>query len=229
MKTHQIVLWHIKQVQWAVWLSQASLTGLRPGDWQNLREDFWEFITVPRWWTGMIMLPSGKTQEEYLEKLSNEAIGEIQKWLRSDLLRYSAHDSVVLGTGIKPKQIEFNFTAFGIDSYFQVLMQAGDPITDARLSLGFHLVGGVITPSSIRSCPQCEQLFVRERKLREDISNHYCSTRCARNAAAQAYRTREGAKLKASERDRSHRRYVSQTRRTVGPNVKVKRRPRPSK
>ena len=59
MKAPEYVAWHIKQVQWAVRLSQTDLTALRVGDWQNLREELWEFIRGPAWWTGMIVLPSG--------------------------------------------------------------------------------------------------------------------------------------------------------------------------
>jgi hypothetical protein len=230
MKTPEYVAWHIKQVQWAVRLSQTDLTALRVGDWQNLKEELWEFITGPARWTGMMVLPSGRSKEDYLDELSSGTMAEIQKSLKGDLLRYSADDKQNgFGLTLRPRSIEFDFVAFGRDAYYTMLLQAGDAVTDARLSLGFHLVGGVISPSSIRSCPQCVRLFVRERKLREDISNHYCSTRCARNAAAQAYRNRQGEKLKASERDRSHQRYVNHAQQTVGPNVKVKRRARASK
>ena len=230
MKAPEYVTWHIKQVQWAVRLSQTNLTALRVGDWQNLREELWEFIKGPAWWTGMMVLPSGRSKEDYLGKLSSDAIEEIQKSLKGDLLRYSGGDKQNgFSLRLKPRSIEFDFVAFGPDVYYVMLLQAGDAVTDARLSLGFHLVGSVISPSSIRSCPQCAQLFVRERKLRDDVSNHYCSTRCARNAAAHAWRKRQDEKLKATERERGHKRYVDKVHReNPGKKFKIPRRARKS-
>src|SRR5215510_9386605 len=38
----------IKNLEWAIWFSQADLSSLREGDWINLKEDLYDFIDVDR-------------------------------------------------------------------------------------------------------------------------------------------------------------------------------------
>jgi hypothetical protein len=86
------------------------------------------------------------------------------------------------------------------------------------------LVASGITPSQLKSCPECQSIFLLERKPRPDKQFH-CSTRCAQLAATIRYRKKKEAELKEKERERSHNRYVAKQRRKH-PHAKIPRRPR---
>ena len=97
------------------------------------------------------------------------------------------------------------------------------PLAVARLLL--YLLAASIEKNQIRTCPECEKIFLVRRRPRPDKTYH-CSNRCAQRYASKEYRKRNKDELGVEERERSHRRHVEKQRRKYGPKVKVERRPR---
>jgi len=108
--------------------------------------------------------------------------------------------------------------------YYQ-LMGITDLAPTVRIALGCHLVGAKITQSNIRICPDCNSLFLIERKPRADKIFH-CSIQCGRNAATRRYREKNKVELRAQEQERNHQRYSKKKKRQPGmKNVKIARHP----
>lgn len=218
---------HIKQLKFAVSLSQRDLTQLRDGDWQNLREDLYDFVnpTVGQRLQEVFLPPDIK--ERFIKMLTVSAIAAIQKQLAADFQRYAYKGDGSCQVSVRPSQFEIDFVAFGPDGAFYQLTQVRDPVVSARLALGYHLIGAVISPNFIRSCPKCSQMFIMEKKPRADVANHFCSPKCARNAATTAYRERKRDEIRRKEKQRSRNRYEKRVRNKPGmARVKIPRRPR---
>lgn len=225
MKRAEVQKEHIKQLKCAVRLSQVDLARLREGDWQNLREELYEFMNpiVAQRLQEVFLPPDTKEQLS----LSTDTVAAIQKQIAADLQQYAYNGNNSCAVTLRPKQLDIDFVAFGPDIVFYQIVQTTDPVASARLALGLHLVGAVISPAYIRSCPECSRLFVMERKPRLDVANYFCSIRCSRNAATKRYRERHRELIKEREKQRSRKRYEKRIRSQAGKaNVKVARRPR---
>jgi hypothetical protein len=218
---------HIKQLKFAVSLCQRDLTQLREGDWQNLREELYDFenLVVGQRLQEVFLPPNLK--EQFFTTVTRDTVAAIQKHLAADFQRYAYKANAPSHVSVRASQIENDFVAFGPDVAFHQLIHARDPIVSARLALGYHLVGALISPSFIRSCPQCSLMFVMERKPSADVANYFCSIKCSRNAATKAYRGRMRNELRRKEKQRSRNRYEKRSRSKPGmAKVKISRRPR---
>ena len=218
---------HIKQLKWAVSLSRRDLGQMRAGDWQNLREELDQFVNpVVGQHLQSVFLPPD-TREQFIKSLSIETVAAIQKKIAADLQQYAYNGDNARTVTVRPKQLDIDFVAFGPDVAFYQMIQTRDPVASARLALGLHLVGAVISPAYIRSCPECSGLFVMERKPRADVANHFCSIRCSRNAATGRYRKKQKEEIRKKERQRSRNRYEKRIKSQPGKaKVKIARRPR---
>src|SRR5690242_20438282 len=62
---------YIKDIEWAILLSQRNLSELREGDWLNLREELYEFLQAQ------------EDRKSFFEKATRETIGKIQQELKT--------------------------------------------------------------------------------------------------------------------------------------------------
>jgi predicted RNA-binding Zn ribbon-like protein len=75
------------------------------------------------------------------------------------------------------------------------------PMEAAKLSFVLHFYGSGLTADRIRKCPleSCGNIFVLKSYARED-REHFCSIKCARNAATRRYRKKGKKKQKSRSR-----------------------------
>lgn len=226
---------NIKKLEWAIWLSQqVDLGSLSEGDWLNIKEGLHDFIYFtgvgrigprPRITGSFSKEMRLASRKNFRKKVKPHVVVEIQQFFR-DILRSFAQTKGIYQQYIPIRDAELLLTGFrSSQSPFVGMVFTDDVKAAASLTLGFHLVSAGITLDQIRTCPECQRIFLIKRKPRSDMTFH-CSNQCARLAATWRYRERKEKKLKTKERERSRRRYVEKQKQKYGAKVKVARRPR---
>jgi hypothetical protein len=246
---------HITKVAWAIELAQKDLEQLTDGDWLNLKNELFDFLTAEIEWSFGVNA----------KRLRNEdivALGQLITEARTDLNDVDRYDidkmiveeedqlkAIALADqdrngwnhlvtvenmrGIREHLREMldwvqteDYSSF-IDFEFPPPQDDWLPCTvGARFRL--YLIAAGVDKSQIRSCPECKRVFLAKIKPQSE-KVYYCTHRCAQIVASRAYRERNKNKLKPRERERKRRRYVEEQRRKHGPNVKVERKPRQRK
>ena len=237
MKKSSVEVEHMERLQWVVLLSQMDLNALREGDRMNLKEELYEFI----YGKGFLNVPGGGIQRtvtyqddrfrvtrlsekaSFVKKISPQFVREVQAFIKRCLLSIAnSQDNYPLSIEFPLEKGLLSVSANDSSQPFSISWTSGFKLA-ANVAFLIHLAGSGVTKDMIRTCPQCQGLFILKRKPRRD-RNFYCSPRCSRNAATIAYRTRKKAELMDKERKRSKRRYLDKQRRKYGPNVKVAKR-----
>jgi hypothetical protein len=247
---------HIKNLEWAIWFCQENLSALREGDWINLKEDLYEFIEYGQNTAAVLKAifpdrgnPGGELKGEFCKTTTEKEIAKVQRGLKRRLsgFAYSKGEQEVavlrklryLDTACVPTQLlpitsgAIQLQGFRPNEPFSQSISFGPkPNLQIKVDLALfrHLVSSGILRGQLRNCPECGRIFLLKRKPRSD-QTFQCSLRCSRNAASRRYRQRltkeQGQEVKAQERERSHRRYVTkQQKKFPGSKVKVQRRPR---
>jgi len=64
----------IKNLEWAIWFSQADVSSLRAGDWINLKEDLYDFIDIDRVKTAqnIVAMFSQTKPEDYIAEVKKD-------------------------------------------------------------------------------------------------------------------------------------------------------------
>lgn len=215
----------MQKLEWAIWFSQVPFDSLREGDWVNLRQDLYEFVSgAPDVASSLKSVTAGLgTWTEDREKLlSSENISTAQaslkKWFQSlaENRVFSMRPSVKMaGMMIRP---------VGASGY-TIEMSPYQWQDRLYWALGHHLQLSRIIPGQIRICPECGRVFLRRKKPPTGVVIH-CRHGCAQLAATRRYRDKKREQLKQKERERSRRRHVEKQRRRHGAKVKVDQRPR---
>jgi len=241
---------HIKHLEWAVLLSRTNLDECKPGDWLNIIDGLYDFIywareglEVEKWRKpggeiahGRYKIRDGELifppipKKTFLELVTKDVLINLRDSFRTQF------ESL---TSDIPPSVDI-WRASGFTIWIQVIKPSGtfvrfispevskrkgDVLSVAQYTLGNHLVESGIAVDQIRTCPECQGLFLLNMRPRKD-RNFYCSMRCSRNAATRAYRKRKKEQLKERERERSRRRYVKKQKKNYGPKVKVGTKPR---
>jgi len=256
---------HIKKVEWAIQVCQSDLNNLRDGDWLNLKEELYEFLTEEIEWSfglrlqnlnnydvvqlGILIVLSvdpslkpSQIKKEDLDQVMALANKDRRLWNRTLRIENAQIINGVLWSMIKSIQSDDypNFIHFNprIDSPMLtwnrsmndrptnirdlITGSTGRPflfrytlagIASRRLKL--YLIATGLEKSQIQTCPECSRVFVVKRKPRPDVT-HHCSKTCAQLAATRRYRGKNKAKVKAGDRDRSHRRYQQRVKQQPG-------------
>jgi hypothetical protein len=208
---------HIKNLEWAIWFCQVDLSGLRGGDWINLKEDLYDFVDIDRAKAASslsLMFPATKYEDyesevkkEFCDKTTETDIvkiqGELKKRLlgfayskgenETELLRRVGHRGVISTV----QDIPITNGKIGVqgfkpnEPFLQILSFGHQPNLQAKVDLALfrRLVFSGILRSQLRICPECERIFLIRRKPRTDMT-FQCSIRCSRNAATRRYRER---------------------------------------
>src|SRR5262245_23647567 len=225
----------IKNLEWAIWFSQVDLSGLRAGDWINLKEDLYDFINTNRvqdieFLAGLPKDYIAEQKKDFCDSTTETDIVAIQGELKKRLFGFAYPKG-------KPQVLHTtNCTvivgALTPNEPFQRDLSFGRQNLQAKVDFAlFHrLVSSGILRSQLRTCPECGRIFLIHRKPRTDMT-FQCSIRCSRNAATRRYRERlekqNSEEVRSKERERSRRRYVTrQQKRFPGRKVKVQRRSR---
>src|SRR5262245_37956031 len=222
----------VKKLECAMWLSQLDLQELRQGDWMNLAGELRDFVEGSG---GLTDLDEATANVYGLESLQKR-IGSVQAGLKDHFEKLASMGTFhVMRAGQSPTRKKLSAISFLIDGRIQVEAFEGEPYrlltktntitTQAGAALVSYLVSSGIVAGQIRKCPTCGRIFLLKRKPRGDVLFH-CSLKCSRLAATRRYREKKVDELKAKERERSHRRYVTKQRQKYGPKVRVERRPR---
>lgn len=214
---------YMKQLEWAIRLSQVNLNSLRQGDWLNLREELHDFAYDEP-------IPSDYRRETFLEKASPKSLGEIQRELKSRfdqcVKMYSQWEKTGLSTGvfgIRPfdvTQAKVHLTAWTPDLAFHLTLRSEDLKTDVLLKVAATFAASGVTITQIRQCPnaECGRFFLLRMKPRSD-RNFHCSHRCAVLAATRKYRKNKRNELRANDRSR----YAKKQRAKFGARTRVGR------
>jgi hypothetical protein len=247
---------HLQRIGWVITFTQADLSEMKKREWIKCKEQLYVFFTEEIHWTfglntkmlnndDIVALgnlisqatPSDDNDlvmdEDCTDQVLALATNDRATWLNALRIEDGRHiqegvlrflQSVQSGDDDHDSFVHFDIyelTRAWSDSPDRL----GDlaPLAAARLLLYFIAAG--VDKSQIQTCPECSTVFLATRQPTADRVNH-CSSRCAQKYASKEYRKRQGDKLRAKERERSHRRHVAKQRRKLGPNVKVARRPR---
>jgi len=229
----------IKNLEWAIWFSQVDLSGLRVGDWINLKEDLYDFIhtnTVLDIEFLAVVFPATKPEDhiaehkkDFCDSTTETDIVAIQGELKKRLFGFAYPKG-------KPQVLRTTNCMIVVGALtpnepFRQDLSFGRQNLQAKVDFALfrRLVSSGILRSQLRTCPECGRIFLIHRKPRTDMT-FQCSIRCSRNAATRRYRERlakqNPERVRDEERERSHRRYVAKQRRKLGAKTKVSRRPR---
>jgi hypothetical protein len=202
---------HLKRLEWAIRFSQTELDAFREGDWLNLKEEFWEFLygmnlwaldfnskkgdpkstsgevadALPRWEEDFL---DRQIKEAFMEETDHALLREIQASMRRILggLAANTEKGKSIIQWIPIREADFIISAQGPSQPFSGVFSIDDCMKSSQATLGLHLIGSRVAGDQIRSCPECQRIFLAKRKPRADKTFH-CSLRCARLAATRRY------------------------------------------
>ena len=204
----------IKKLEWAISISQAKLEEFRPGDWLNVREDFYRFV-----------YGDGRDRSKAkFEKLTPEEIQTIQQHFKE------CFDFIAGGNLATSLRIDSGLDyQLLVTDPMQPIMQriiVDDCALAAQLWLLSLLTTSRLCAAQIRKCPECKTVFLLRRKPQVN-KNYHCSHKCAVTAANRAYRLRQDEAMKQNKREQAHDSYKRKVRGRPGlAKVKIERRPR---
>ncbi len=225
---------HIKMLKWAIWLCQAKLESLRDGDWINLKQDLNDFVYSGSFHRDQV---GKKNHGGWLDKIpSKETVADLQVRLRESFQEIVRADSgrsgtfgSIFGPGT-PIQLPLKGVQYLVgwpDLPFRHAFQEDHPKDRLHNALTNHFVWSGVTGSQVRTCPECNRIFLMDRKPRQD-KKFYCSLRCSRLAATHRFRETHKEELKLKEQERSRLRYEEKVRQKY-PKAKVAGRARKAK
>jgi hypothetical protein len=251
MQPHPLRGNHIKHAIWAIDLVQTDLTKLSEGDWLNLKQQFFDFLTAEIEWSfGLNVKALHNEDVVKLGQLIGVANTKLDAIMRDRIHKYVADEkdqekALALDAQNRKKwnrlltpedanRFQTNLREMlhwlRTEKYDHLIDFEFVPVDDwlseiacARLQL--YLVASGIDKSQLRECPECKRLFLKQTRP-EANKTYYCTHRCAQVVASRAYRERNQSVLRPTERERKRRSYVEKQRRIYGPNVRVQRRPR---
>ena len=241
----------LEMAELAIDCAQVDLNALRDGEWLTLKEKLFDFFTDEIEWllatrskpltndqiiklgrliaearpaddndnvinadcVEPLLALAGKHSAEWQETLTREHGTYIQEGFRQFLEAAQTEEfSDIIELDLQELAHSWHDSAIDFA-----------PLAATRLQL-FLLAAG-LQKDQIRTCPECQKIFLVRRRPRADKKYH-CSNRCAQQYASREYRKRTKEELRSKERERSRQRYVAKQRRKLGPNVKVERKPR---
>jgi hypothetical protein len=202
----------LEKLKWAIRLAQEDGQTFRERDWIKNKEDLIDFVRDSG--TPLAITGSGWSNPKTVRKW----VAAIQTGLREHFAKLAQASAVkaverrlqptLEDVGIKfPVHGSFTVGAFTGGPY-RLLVKTDRHETQVYSALASYLVSSGIVAGQIRRCVTCSRLFLQERKPRSDVKNFHCSQKCAGATASKNYRKRHADKLKANERDRSHKRYA---------------------
>src|SRR5262249_52499046 len=129
---------YIKQLEWAISLSQRNLLELREGDWLNLREELYEFLQPQ------------EDKNSFFEKATREAIEKIQRELKTRFDQCAdnyagweksrSSEAVLAISPLDASRIKFHLMAYPPDFLFRQTIQCEDLKTAVLLELNNILI-----------------------------------------------------------------------------------------
>src|SRR5262245_4159546 len=161
MTEAQIRAGYIKDLEWAILVSQKRLQGLREGDWLNLREELYEFAYHP---------PPGAAEDHqkksFFEKATRESIEAIQRELKTRFEQCAANyagwekrrvsDAVLAISPFDASRAKVNLMAYSPDFLFHQTIGCEDLKTAVLLELGNILIASGVGMNQIRRCPNSD-------------------------------------------------------------------------
>jgi hypothetical protein len=233
---------HIKNLEWALRLSQTKFDDCKTGDLLNIKEELWEFT----YWTFLELLRSVKnttegqkvhriprvfesgavvgyeTREDFVGNITEMDLSKI----KSEFTAFFAQIAADVETNtVAAKDVSFSIYPIRNPSgpfVLHIKLKPFQYVEMARVALLEHFCGSGLVVEQIRFCPKCSLLFILKMKPRKD-RNFYCSVNCSRNAASQAYRTRKGKSLKITEAHRNRSRYEKRIHK-IHPRARIAKR-----
>jgi len=195
--------YHIAQLEKAVSIIRLDLDHSTAGERAKVATDLYEFVG------GSEIAGIKLGQEVPVDKLKEEEFLEFNRvpahyipGIIADLKR------TLVGIADQPAsfiaQAEISkgkLNAFADPASPFKLSWIMNPSEGARFALLLHLAGSGLTGNRIRLCPlkTCRNVFVLTSYARADRL-HYCSNRCARNAATLRYREKQSKQTKKKRR-----------------------------
>lgn len=219
----------IKRLKWAISLSQTKIEDLREGDWLNLRNDLYDFTygrhRILQNSTLLYGAKWGRVKPEaFTQDLITNVAHDFRAWFEQAAHKGEQYKNLTLTVPLRDAAYNDEGCFFVVEEpsgHFAPTFALDDVRIAAKIAFGFHLVESKITRDRIRSCDFCKNIFLAERKPRNDKSS-YCDPRCARNAASRAYRERKAEKLEVREKQRAKQRYTAKVqKRFPGKKIKV--------
>jgi hypothetical protein len=243
---------HIKQLEWAISLCRTDLNQCSDGDRLNIKESLYSFIywaDEEFKTTAWLDTSAGEGKNDYKEdrykrrptegyffppiplkiflesSVTPEILAAVQNSFRKKL--------ELIVSGLPAQLWRATGLAFSVvvskhsGRFVRNFWPSSTPFNEhlvlvAEYSLIEHLIESGIMADQIRSCPECQSLFLSRRKVREDRKRYCPYARCASNSASRAWREREGEKLKQKERIRSANRYEHKVHKKY-PKTKIKK------
>jgi hypothetical protein len=199
--------YHVAQLEKAAEIIRIDLDRLTPAEFMKLREDLYAFC----YGAGFGPARQGMLQHIALENFRlDEFLDEAKrqrKMIPDDIVRNVVEELKrrLIGIATTPAELSIpaevtkgvmNLSAPDKSSPFHLTWNLTAEEA-AMLALVVHLYGSGLTANRIRICPleSCGNLFVLKSYARED-RDHYCSPKCARNAATRRYRESKAKKQK---------------------------------
>jgi hypothetical protein len=198
---------HVKWLKFAIRLSQTNFEELKEGQRLDLKNEYREFLStaedrqlrradgrgLPHVWNVISRVRGDEGIPEMVRDLAGEKdLDEVEakKILAGELVNLAGGGHPNVGMGQFQKMEGYFGIGRDSDSFYLITSHKK---ASARLlnTFGNHLVGSAITPSMLRRCPTCKQIFLTSRKPRTDRELH-CSLKCSSRAASTTYNRRVG-------------------------------------
>jgi len=205
---------HVKQLQWGAKFIRQNLDELRAGEWLSLKEALYDFTLAAKIFpstkrSGLSVVVEKYEEERFIQEMSPGVVQDIQSgmiaWFRA--LAQPGYGGSDIGFDVN--KVVFDFSCSSPRSPFVLGFGVLDNIQAARVAMGLHLVGSMLTIGQFLRCPECGTIFISNRQPRPDRRLH-CSIRCSRGAASRRYR--EKLQAHEAERARATRRYEKKIR-----------------
>jgi hypothetical protein len=199
--------YHVAELEKAISMIRLDLDHLTAGESWKLQADLYEFV-------GGIEIGGIKLgQAVPVDKLKPEEFLEFERVPAHYIPEIIADlKKILVGIADQPASFFFHakitdgkLTAFADPTSPFKLSWVMNPSEGARFALSYHLAGSGLTGNRIRLCPlkTCRNVFLLTRYARADRL-HFCSNRCARNAATLRYREKQ-SKQKKKKRGKKRR------------------------
>jgi hypothetical protein len=226
---------HITKVAWAIELAQKDLEQLSEGDWLNLKNELFDFLTAEIEWSfgvnakrlrnedivalGQLITEARTALDDFDRDHIHKIIMEEEDQLKAialadqDRKRWN-HLVTVENTQRIQGHLREMLDWIQTEDY-NSFIELGFPFPEDWLPLTvgarfqLYLVAAGVDKSQIRSCSECKRIFLTRIKPQSE-KVYYCTHRCAQIVASRAYRERNKDKLKPRERKRKRRRYVEE-------------------
>lgn len=191
MKSEELL--HIQHLKWALGFSQMDLD--ERGEYlEDVKTKIYEFIRdsnlqAPEKHPPRLLHADVRS---YVGELASEDIKGVRRAFDYSF-RFLADQARIVHETSLTDYVRFYLGALTPTSrFFQSITIPGDPVSQSAVALQIHFVRSGLTGERILKCPECGNIFIRERKRQK-----YCSPTCARAVANREYyerKTKEAAK-----------------------------------